>query len=511
MQARRSKSPSIGLSLSDDFMSLDDMTTQQRSKLDNALARISAPDVRWRLVDLFVAATEALNSGEYDYVILPARRMTCLYVLLRSVGLKPPKKGQILSDRYLEQSSKSNLLNGKRVALVDDVVVTGKTLKNKRDFLLAENVQISGELTIDVAVMDEGYQPSDELKLSEFNYPSVGRVVLPRNEVDSLACELAECLGTGLVPFFTDFPVSKETPTTSDVLSSLLSLEGWATINVTPSPLSFSGVRSLSLMPPEHEIDAFANDLGIKSGFQILKVRLFVRDDPFKPSFRLVPIVVPINNLAVTGDGWVGKDGAALYYISWRFGEFLRKQIAGLPDFEWDPTYEGLAAACLSELSPLNELTVTDKSIVLEPLTGNETGSDSSCNEIDSDSVRKILETLSRSRNSVLGDNVVEPFVMQFKKWFGENQTSDVKEKTLGAIANVFKITPSLASIAIDVLNDLGFAVSRPQGGTRVYRHGESFLALINDCPVGLLGGKYASRRETIVWNEDGSSTKILG
>ena len=100
------------------------MTDIDQANMEQAFSLLDNPEIGWKFIDLFVAATDWLNDGLVDYVVLPARRMTSLYVLLQSNGLQSPAKGKFISDRYLEQSSKFHLLSGKKIALVDDIYLS---------------------------------------------------------------------------------------------------------------------------------------------------------------------------------------------------------------------------------------------------------------------------------------------------------------------------------------------------------------------------------------------------
>lgn len=488
----------------------------ERNKLDNALLKIKDPKVRWRIVDLFLAVVESLNSRKFDVVILPARRMTCLYVLLLKAGLRPPIKGKIFSDRYLNQFGMYEELKGKKIAIVDDVVVTGNTVKRRKEHVL-KNIQSNNHISINVAVISESLEGDVNQEYAELG---VQPIRIAEKEVHKLAFELALCLLSGLVPFFTDFPVYDEIKVTNKELNSLLSMEDWSTIDVTPSALAFSDVRSLSLIPSEHLISSFAQSLKISSKFQIFKLRIFVQDDPFSPSFKVVPIVSPSNQLEVNFDeDWFEtenqaksiKDGASLYLLSYAFFEFLKKEISIIKaisektPFQLDANYGNLASVPNKFLQHTNgiEIKINEGSpIDIKPYA-----------DLPVESNTIFPNELTSSGVFVLGDDLVNPVIEQFKRWFPQDQPFGDKTVCLNDIASVFKggATSIQASIIIDLLNDIGFAVPRPLNGSRAYRPGESFLkADLENMKPGVFGGKYAMRQNTIIWKNGNSKTLVI-
>src|SRR5471032_3087894 len=67
--------------------------------LDQYLSAITDPDDRRKLIAVLIDALDRLDTREVDIVLLAARRMVCLYQLLRERGLDGPRNGEIMSDR----------------------------------------------------------------------------------------------------------------------------------------------------------------------------------------------------------------------------------------------------------------------------------------------------------------------------------------------------------------------------------------------------------------------------
>jgi hypothetical protein len=389
-----------------------------------------------------------------------------------------------------------HLVAGRRVVLIDDVLVSGETMRRHlADLHELENPP--AEIRSSVAVISSD-AVLDRETVSELG---VLPVEVPGDHVHQLASQLASCLGDGLIPFFTDFPVTTETTVSHDTLAAALGGTPWTVVDVTTAQLGLSGVRSISLLPPPEVVDRFAGSLGGEFGFKIIKFRLFVRDDPYEPRLRVVPIVVPdqllgCDQLADTQSGSL-PNGAAVFLLSMRFLLFAMEELDLLTEVQLDNMYDNLAALTATQAvdaAPLARFTP-----LAEPATSDESLPDARIS---------FPSELRDPGSFVIGDDLVDPLVEQCAQWFTVEHRDPV---SLAEVAAVLGAEQAQASLVLDVLNDLGFLVPRPSEYGRVYRPGESFLIDPGVATVGLLGGRYASRARTIEWTSEGYSQPLLG
>ena len=299
--------------------------------------------------------------------------------------------------------------------------------------------------------------------------------------VHLLASELAESLAVGGIPLFTDFPVSVYETVERAALEEWLRLRSeWTIVDVTPGRLALTEIRNLTLLPPESFIQEFCADLGAEINFQILKLRMFIQENALRPTIRVVAIAVP--DQAVAGVDAV----VANYEISVRFLDFCRRQLDVESSlFGLDPSYEAIAV----HPKPLPE------ELSFEP-RGSET-------PLEIAQPILTVEGLSRSGQFTLGDDIVKPIVKRFAEHFSRAGTKSTPPLLLQEIADSLRSTTQTASLVLDVLNDIGFAVPRTMGSDRVYRTGESYLELIESTP-GQLGGSYALLPRTVRWSDEG-------
>ena len=459
-----------------------------------ALASIADPNQRHTLIDTVADAVDAANNGTADIVLLAARRMTCIYALLRESGMKAPERGTIVSDRFIELMS-PGAWAGKTVRLLDDTTVTGRTLE--------ERAAIASRLVGDPALVD--------------SRAAVDLTGVNDDQSFGLHQQFAMAFGEGLVPFFTDFPVSAET--TVDVLSfdNLLASRDWRAIDVTNAVIAGSGARAYSLFPNAEMIASFQDSLGESAALvEIVKLRVYAFDDGPNVKVRIVPLVLTksltsdsltawLKSVSIEASGNGEQITQALGIVSFMLSrQFLTEFAARVNEQLGIDFVEDVDFAQLTLGSELDSIAGSDSLPTLEILRTTE---DAPTREAIQPVFTWPNGDESHNHYAILGDDVVIPGFECLKstqaKMGGRRDPGWEKDATtLMTIASAGDMNLLTASLAIDVLNDLGYAVPAPLAHDgqvfRGYRAGEAALRPIDSFPAGPLGGKLAAFPETM-------------
>lgn len=480
---------------------------------DAPLMPIRDTSVRWRLLDLIEQATADLKDETFHVVVLAARRMSCLYSLLRLDGLPAPANGLVLGDRFLEMSPEQEDWNGKKVLVLDDSRVSGKTLSD-RVVRLEKMVGSDGSVKADVVVATSASDVGVPLRSEP--------IVLDKYEMAHLNRDYARVFSKALMPYFTDFAISSAELITVEALETLLENGPWTSVDVTNVAAAGSSHRTYSLLPNDEVIHDFEARFNPTPGvIEVYKIRLFTADAGTSVRVRAVPIVsfAPLNtdsvHEAVSSSRSIGDDLSAVQLIriltlvlSQELLDSFSRTCESLIDVSFvrddvisevngGPRLDDYTAAILGNLRVIQRLRPAR-----EPAKEGTEG------------VQRIRwqrhKLDDRPWFLVLGDNLVDPVFKRLIELGNKYKDDDPVDTDSYWAANSVALqheavqlgsNSATLSLAVDVLNDLGIAVPQyySHGGAlfRGYRPGETALADSFSSP-GRLGGRLASLPETV-------------
>jgi hypothetical protein len=443
-----------------------------------------------------MSAIDELDNGRTEIVLLAARRMTCIYALVHEAGLPEPSKGVVISDRFAQLMSPKTWL-GRKILVVDDTTITGHTRRERRR--IAEQLAgPQGSVRDRVAVT---------IKRSD------------KHASFDLHNEFALAFGEGLMPFFTDFPVTRPVSTTPEVLDSILAARHlWRTVNVTNAVTSGSGARAYSLFPVDGLVDELRRELGTAASLlDIVKLRLYIHETASEVRMRFVPLVLTRALLEPSLNVWIEKVGLtplrtpeqaaqAMGLVSFMLSRKLLSVFAPIAEREF-----GLLVAEDTSLTRI--LLGTELNDVADLKNLSSLGwlkSDVELEQTDAaDPVFKWPESKADSgwHYVAVGDDLARPgfeCLRQTQKSIGRRRRAGWQRHaaTLGSIAESAGTNRLSASLAVDILNDLGYAVPAPMVHRglvfRGYRAGEAALREYRDLDIGAQGGRLAAFVETI-------------
>lgn len=477
-------------------------------------ATYEIPQRAWRAIwplevapfrsDLVLAVEKSLRSlgaEETDTLVLAARRMTATYALLEEHGLSREGKGVVMSDRYALLSSPA-WWRGRNVDLLDDTSLTGKTLEKRRKRL--ETLRELGSITARPAV--------------ELNGPGYKESELH----DQLHMMYARAFSEGLLPYFTDFPISAARSISVTDLEKVWSANGWKVVDVSNAASRSANYKTHTLFPDASVLDSFwSTHASLARLVRVAKLRVFTRyRTSAEVDVRVVPITL-INPVTIASS----IEAARRLGIDVNGNHDVLSQAVG---------YIGYLIAdrfmqSVSQATPVSSLggSVVDSSLQLLVFGPDLFGQLEQHRQLLDDALSAlefvdapvgqaetlILEMFDRASAAtpednyyVIGDDLVVPVNEVF-----DHVKRGVEGRDVIELSHQTNLNIETASLALDVLNDLGLVVpevSLAKGLVRrVFRPGE---VRPKHFPEGSLGGRLARVKTSCVITERGGSSQVL-
>ncbi|HYE46128.1 MAG TPA: hypothetical protein VEA44_10190 [Caulobacter sp.] len=233
-----------------------------------------------RLIPSLLSFANYVADLDVDYVIFMARKAVRLHDLLIAAGCKRPK-AVVVADHILDQDLSA--LHNKRVALIDDTLILGTTLRAAEAKLRTAGVASVQKVVfaIDAENWSEEITPVDRhfVKLTTGDM-----LVFCASEVEALAL-----VG---IPYLTDFPVSKLVRLSRNQLSALYNQPTWDSFALSSQRQEAVEVYYHTHLPGSDVTARLAVLVGgLSKLVDITKVRTFTFSTRDHRLCRLVPIV----------------------------------------------------------------------------------------------------------------------------------------------------------------------------------------------------------------------------
>ncbi len=477
--------------------------------LDKVLLSVRPARVRRRTVDVATAAFQDLEWGDVDVVLLAARRMASLFSLMISAGLPLPKRGHVLSDRFLELQRPLDWWNGKRVLVLDDSVYFGNTLADRVE-RVRRLVGDTGVISADVILCTENGIPKNLASLLRSD-----PVTLDPESAIAVGKQILSALNQGLIPYFSDFPVTEIEEIEFDSFAEVLESESWSVYDVTSSISAGTGLKSYTLIPAadfEKKVIERFGDLGAL--VEISKLRVFTDEQGAAVRLRSVPIlslgaldlgsirpVLERVDLAHAFDAHPARAvGLMMYSLSRTLLGCFKSELLGAGVQMALKLDEELAGLLLGQAA-FSAMRKKGTSFDPTDLVGLQAYEEDA-------SLRADYASEFAEGYFVAGDDVVNPVLSSLVAFDADEERQD-SEVCLGVPALAAPGSPLSdrlpVSVALDVLNDLGVSVPlHHNDGTRIfrgYRPGENLaLMFAKGLTPGRLGGRLASVDRTLRW-----------
>lgn len=232
-----------------------------------------------------------ISEKNYDVYLLMARKAACFMSVLESLGFVS-LNGVVVSDRV--QDYNPDWLKGKRIAIIDDTIISGTTI-NKLIVRL-ESLGVA-EISVHTFCVDSYWYRDDMLKRGKHEY-----LVQPYMKLEHSSCirfcrQIVNALSVIPRPYNIDFPTYEIRKLTRLNYHNLLSDSNWKIVNTTTLLQSQNEVDSVSLNFSREMLDQFFASVGVDfRNAMFVKVRLFSKkliDNKNPKSYRYLVRVVP--------------------------------------------------------------------------------------------------------------------------------------------------------------------------------------------------------------------------
>src|ERR1044072_4092930 len=225
-----------------------------------------------------------IASTRADVFMLMARQAACFVDCLEELKLTE-LNGAITTDRLLDMDT--SWLRGKRVALIDDALISGTTLFRTEKALRKAGVSST---SLNVFCVNKDWW-SRELATQDQPY-----VELNDQQTTSFCSDIVEALSVYPRPYAVDFPLFVNARVPIKETDSLSTMSNWETFNLCSTLQRSQRVITLTAIPSTQLLETFNRSIGwnLSDHCQLIKVRIYARLlDVKRKSFwcRIMPIV----------------------------------------------------------------------------------------------------------------------------------------------------------------------------------------------------------------------------
>jgi hypothetical protein len=223
----------------------------------------------------------AISDADVDVLMFTARKAACLFDAMRTVGLVKPQ-GAVVSDRVLDMDLR--WLEGKRVALIDDVLITGSSLYKARERLI-EEARVASVRTVVLAVDREWWVP-------DLIEPDSSFAILDDRVAIQLCAQIVEALSTVPRPYNLDWPICEGIRVDRQHTHALSSTARWAQTETTSLLQHGIGVRTITHDLRSAYVAELEGELGLPlREARLVKVRLYGRASQRDFRFMALPML----------------------------------------------------------------------------------------------------------------------------------------------------------------------------------------------------------------------------
>lgn len=221
---------------------------------------------------------------EADYLIFMARKSVCFFECLSALKLTSVL-GVATTDRVLDMNT--SWLKGRRVAVIDDAVISGTSLYRINERLSIEGAKVVGNHVFCV---------SNEWWNEDTFSPTEPFLRLAHDETTAFCSDLVRAISLVPHPYAVDYPLYKKLRIFDDNLQDVFDHSEWQVRNISTPVQVGVGATSLVAIPSQSLISNLSESLGfdLSTIAQLTKIRLYGRHIAKHKAtwFTAMPIVV---------------------------------------------------------------------------------------------------------------------------------------------------------------------------------------------------------------------------
>ncbi len=232
-----------------------------------------------------------INASDADFFIVMARKAACFVQFLERCGLIYTDD-RFITDRILDVDS--TVWKGKKVVIVDDVVVSGTTVYGVIERL--KKAQVASVEVIVLGVTEEICNKSifdyEDSLGEKRNYISSPYEVFSEAACINTCSKIVSTFLLDITPYDVDFPRHAQIQTREKAFNSILNNPNWRSYDVASAIQSAHGIGNTTIIPSEYIQKRFDERAGVPvSQMGFFKIRIFARKVNNKTKPYIVNIV----------------------------------------------------------------------------------------------------------------------------------------------------------------------------------------------------------------------------
>lgn len=242
--------------------------------LDEFLSVFDSED-RARIIEY----AKHISDANADVLVLMARKAACFYRCLETVGLVA-NSAVVTTDRVVAHDLE--WLNGQRVLIVDDAIISGTSLYRTKNQLKNRgcNVAVSTFFTNTRWWAPKLLVPDENLYFFEDEGAS------------RLSAKIVEAMSIIPRPYSVDYPLYENSHLSASNHEVLQAIPGWICFDVTTSLQRKFGAFSITVQPNVQRLEQLDSNVGWPvSARSLCKIRVYGRLIGNRISFNILPIV----------------------------------------------------------------------------------------------------------------------------------------------------------------------------------------------------------------------------
>ncbi len=220
-----------------------------------------------------------LSSLDVDVIILMARKAACVFRCFESLGMTK-RTTLVTTERIL--AFNVEWLSGKKIALVDDALISGTSLFRTRGQLISAGADV----TVHTLFINKKWHAS-KLIVPDHNFIS-----LNDNSASQLSSSLVDAMSIVPRPYSIDYPLFEPITIKSCDINVLCSVPGWNCFDVATSLQKNHSVFSYTVQPNVVRLRELDSSFGWNiSNRAMCKIRIYGKIIGAEARFSILPIV----------------------------------------------------------------------------------------------------------------------------------------------------------------------------------------------------------------------------
>lgn len=235
---------------------------------------------------------QRINKSNADLYLVLAQKAVCLFeILLKEGKINAEKKYKYVSNSSLGFGTE--FLKGKKIAIIDDTVISGTTIASLVNELLLEYNIREENIEIIAIARDKAYQTIQFISKNGENILNCASIM---NDTECIALnyDISHMIAYYGNCYDTDFPKYNEIEIDKELFKMLFKPLDWNLYEVTNDIQKEGNIEAFVLFPKAHMQNELFNTIGVDlTNLVHLKIRVYIHSYPNgKSILKLVPMAL---------------------------------------------------------------------------------------------------------------------------------------------------------------------------------------------------------------------------